>query len=53
MIRLALVLALAAVVLVVAGVALWSIPAALIASGVAFGAASLYVLAWAERRRTP
>ena len=50
--RLALVLALAAVVLVVAGVALWSVPAALVVSGVACGASSLYVLAYTERRRT-
>ena len=49
--RLALVLALLGAVLVVAGVAWWSVPAALVLSGSSLLAVA-YGLAYAERRRS-
>lgn len=52
MTRLAVALALLGVTLVVAGVALWSVPAALIVTGLS-SAATAYGLAYAAGRRAP
>lgn len=52
MTRLALALALLGALLLLAGVALWSVPAALVLAGVLL-LATAYGLAYADRRRAP